>query len=338
MEPVKWGVIGTARIAMDRVIPAMQSTPDCEIVAIASRNDETARSAASSAGIERAYGSYQALLDDPGIDAVYLPLPNHLHLAWCLKALEAGKHVLCEKPITLDAAEASQLIAFRDRAHLVIEEAFAIRNHPQWDTLREVLNSGEIGSPISAQATLAYSNLDPADIRNRPEDGGGALYDIGSYAITASRLVFDAEPRRAIALIDRDARFGTDRLTSAILQFPHGHASFSVTTQGGPAAGGSHQHFGLVCSKGWLRAEFPFAHSTPAGCRLFVGDHKSTGTRPSREITLPAVNQYALQAERFSRLVRGEKARSFPLETALANMRVIDALFRSEQSGSWETV
>ncbi|SVA36860.1 uncharacterized protein METZ01_LOCUS89714 [marine metagenome] len=338
MEPVKWGVIGTARIAMDRVIPAMQSTPDCEIVAIASRSEETARSAASGAGIERAYGSYQALLDDPGIDAVYLPLPNHLHLAWCLKALEAGKHVLCEKPITLDAAQATQLIALRDRTHLVIEEAFAIRNHPQWDTLRELLDSGEIGSPVSAQATLAYSNLDPADIRNRPEDGGGALYDIGSYAITASRLVFDAEPWRVIALIDRDARFGTDRLTSAILQFPHGHASFSVTTQGGPAAGGSHQHFGLVCSKGWLRAEFPFAHSTPAGCRLFVGDHKSTGTHPSREVTLPAVNQYALQAERFSRLVRGEKARSFPLETALANMRVIDALFRSEQSGSWETV
>ena len=338
MRPVRWGVLGAARIAMNRVIPAMQAAAGCEVAAIASRSNEAARTAASRAGVGRAYGSYEALLADPQIEAVYIPLPNHLHVAWCAKALEAGKHVLCEKPIALDAEEAATLIEVRDRTGLVIEEAFAIRNHPQWRAMREVLDSGEIGALRSAQATLAYSNLDADDIRNRPEVGGGALYDIGSYAVAACRLVFAREPVRVIALMDRDPRFEIDRLTSAILEFPTGHASFTVTTQGGPASGGTHQHFAVIGSQGWIRAEFPFAHSTPRACRLFIGDERSTGSLPAREIELPAVNQYGLQAERFSRLVRGEEAVRFPLETAVANMCVIDALFRSAATGQWEDI
>lgn len=338
MKPVQWGVLGTARIAMDRVIPAMQDVSVCNVAAIASRSQETARAAANLARIERAYGSYDALLADPEIEAVYIPLPNHLHVAWCTKALEAGKHVLCEKPIALDAAEAAPLIELRDRTGLLIEEAFAIRNHPQWAAMREVLESGEIGELRSVQATLAYNNMDAGDIRNQLEIGGGALYDIGSYAIAACRLVFDEEPIRVIAMMDRDLTFKTDRLTSAMLAFEQGHASFSVTTQGGPSTGGTHQHFAVVGSKGWMRAEFPFAHSIPSACRLFVGDERSTGSMPAREIEFPALNQYGLQGERFSRLVRGEHVPGFALETALANMRVIDATFRSAITGAWEAV
>lgn len=330
--------MGTARIARERVIPAMQSVSNCNIAAIASRSLKTARRAAQLAGIGRSHGSYEALLADPAVEAVYLPLPNHLHVEWCAKTLEAGKHVLCEKPIALDAASAQALIELRDREGLLIEEAFAIRNHPQWAAMRALLASGEIGTLKSVQATLAYSNLDANDIRNLPQTGGGALYDIGSYAIAACRLLFDSEPVRVVAMIERDDRFGIDGLTTAMLEFAHGHASFSVTTQGGPTTGGTHQHLAAVTTGGWMRAEFPFAHSAPRECRLFIGDEHSVGTFPAREMAFPAVDQYALQAQRFSRLVRGMGAESFALETAVANMRVLDALFQSARSGRWEHV
>jgi len=338
MKPVQWGVLSTAGIGLNRVIPAMQQVPLCSIRGIASRDTEAARAAAKRLSIERTYGSYQALLDDSDIEAVYIPLPNHLHVEWCAKAMQAGKHVLCEKPIALTAAEAEPLLAVRARTSRIIEEAFAIRNHPQWSAMRACLQSGEIGELRSVQATLAYNNMNPNDIRNKPDIGGGALYDIGSYAIAGCRYVFGAEPVRVVGSLDRDATFKTDRLTTAILEFPKGHASFTVTTQGGPDTGGTHQHFGIVGSKGWLRAEFPFSHSIPSACRLFIGRDKSIGTKPAREIEFPVLNQYALQGERFSRLVRGEAVEQHPLEGAIANMRVIDALFRSARNGGWERV
>ena len=338
MKPVQWGVLSTAGIGLNRVIPAMQQVPVCSIRGIASRDGEAARAAAKRLSIEQTYGSYQALLDDPDIEAVYIPLPNHLHVEWCAKAMQAGKHVLCEKPIALTAAEAEPLLAIRDRTSRLIEEAFAIRNHPQWSAMRDCLKSGEIGELRSVQATLAYNNMNPNDIRNKPDIGGGALYDIGSYAIAGCRYVFGAEPVRVVGSLDHDATFKTDRLTTAILEFPKGHASFTVTTQGGPDTGGTHQHFGIVGSRGWLRAEFPFSHSIPSVCRLFIGHDKSIGTKPAREIEFPVLNQYALQGERFSRLVRGEAVEQHPLEGAIANMRVIDALFRSARNGGWERV
>jgi len=338
MQPVRWGVLGTGMIATLRVIPAMQHVALCDIAAIASRNGERARATAAQLGIRKAYGDYQALLDDPEIEAVYIPLPNHIHVEWCERALRAGKHVLCEKPIGLDAASAAPLLALRDQTGLLIEEAFAIRNHPQWAAMRDVLASGEIGGLVSVQATLAYSNLNAADIRNRPEVGGGALYDVGSYAVAACRLIFNAEPTRVVAAMAKDASFGTDRLTSAILEFPQGHAAFTVITQDGPITGGTHQHLGIVGARGWMRAEFPFAHSIPSPCRILVGTELSIGSTPVRDIAFPVLNQYALQGERFSRLVRGQDAPRFPLELAIANMRVLDALRRSARTGAWADV
>ena len=338
MKPVRWGILSTAGIGLNRVIPAMQHVPSCSVLAIASRDGAAARAAADRLSIERAYGSYDALLEDPDIEAVYIPLPNHLHVEWCAKAMQAGKHVLCEKPIALTAAELEPLITIRDRTSRLIEEAFAIRNHPQWKAMRDCMKSGEIGELRSVQATLAYNNMNPNDIRNKADIGGGALYDIGSYAIAGCRYVFAEEPVRVVATLDRDPTFKIDRLTTAILAFPQGHASFTVSTQGGPDTGGTHQHFAVLGSRGWLRAEFPFSHAVPSDCRLFIGHDKSIGTKPTREIMFPVLNQYGLQGERFSRLVRGEAVEQYPLEGAIANMRVIDAVFRSGQTGNWEQV
>jgi predicted dehydrogenase len=220
VSKVQWGVLGAAGIAINRVIPAMNTVSNLTVVGIASRDLGKAREAASKAGVEKAYGSYEALLADPAIEAVYIPLPNHMHIEWCVKALEAGKHVLCEKPISMNAKEAEVLIEARNKSGKIIEEAFAIRNHPQWAALRQVIDSGEIGAVRGVQTVMCYNNRNPNDIRNRADVGGGALYDVGSYAVTGSRMAFNDEPTRAMGLFDIDPAFGTDRLTSIILEFP----------------------------------------------------------------------------------------------------------------------
>jgi predicted dehydrogenase len=338
VNKVQWGVLGTAGIALNRVIPAMKATPNVTIAAIASRDATRAQEAAARSGIGKSYGSYEALLADPAIEAVYVPLPNNLHIEWCRKALEAGKHVLCEKPIAMNAAEAEILLEARDKSGRLIEEAFAIRNHPQWAALRQVIDSDEIGAVRGVQTTMCYNNRNPKDIRNIAEMGGGALYDIGSYVVTGCRMVFADEPVRAFGLFETDPAFRTDWLTSAILEFPTGQATILISTQAGPSSGGSHQHLGVIAERGWVRADFPYAHSVPSQCHLFIGDDKSIGQNYARTITFPAVNQYQLQGERFSRLVRGENVPSFPIETAIANMRVLDALRRSGSSGRFEKV
>jgi predicted dehydrogenase len=338
MDKVRWGMLSPAMIALKRVIPAMREVGNAVVAGIASRDAARARAAADEAGVEKSYGSYEAMLADPAIEVVYVALPNHLHVEWCVKAMQAGKHVLCEKPVAMTAREAEPLIAVRDRTGRLIEEAFQIRNHPQWAALRAVIDSGEIGAVRGLQALMCYNNRNPADIRNRPETGGGALYDIGSYAVTGCRMAFGAEPTRALGLFEHDPDFGTDRLASAILQFPTGQATILISTQAGPTTGGSHQHLGLIAEKGWVRMDFPFAHSVPSPCNLFIGADGSIGSSPKRTIAFEPVNQYALQAERFSRLVRGESAASFPIELAVANMRVLDALRRSGESRGWENV
>ena len=338
MNKVQWGVLGTSMIALNRVIPAMQAVSIINVVAIASRDHKRAQEVAAKVGIEKAYGSYEGLLADPSIDAVYIPLPNHLHIEWCLKALAAGKHVLCEKPVAMDAQEAELLLEARAKSGRLIEEAFAIRNHPQWTALRQVIESGEIGAVRGVQTVMCYNNRNPNDIRNIADIGGGALYDIGSYAVAGCRMVFGDEPTRAFGLFEMDPEFHTDRLTSAILEFPSGQATILLSTQAGPSAGGSHQHLGAIAERGSIRADFPYAHSVPSPCHLYIGNDKSIGQKYAREISFAAVNQYGLQGERFSRLVRGEKVSSFPIETAVANMRVLDALRRSRESGRFEKI
>jgi predicted dehydrogenase len=332
MKPVVWGVLSTARIGLNLVLPAMRASPLVDLRAIASRSLSAAQGAAQAHGIPRAYGSYEELIHDPEIEAIYNPLPNHLHVPLTLQAAAAGKHVLCEKPIALTAAEAEPLRAAA--RHVRIEEAFMVRHHPQWQRVRELVRSGRIGTPRAVQVFFSYFNDDPGNIRNQAAIGGGALYDIGCYAILSGRYLFGAEPHRTIALIDRDPSLGTDRTTSALLDFGSGRqVSFTVSTQSC-----RYQRVNVVGTEGRIEIEIPFNAPRGGAMRISVD---STGAVDGSGITvetLPEADQYRLQAEAFSRLVRGEAAESWGVNDAIVQMRVIDALFRSESSGRWETV
>ena len=332
MKKVVWGVLSTAKIGRDRVLPGMRKSDLLEIRAIASRDGARARSAAEALGIPKAYGSYDALFADPEVEAIYNPLPNHLHVPLTLAAAAAGKHVLCEKPIALTADEATALRATAGK--VLIAEAFMVRFHPQWLRARELLREGRIGALRAVQMFFGYNNVDPANVRNKADIGGGGLYDIGCYAIVAGRFFFEAEPARGLALIDRDPAFRTDRLTSGLVDFGDGRRlDFTVSTQIAP-----HQRLQLCGSKGRIEIHIPVNAPQGAPTRISIDDCSSLeGTGITTE-TLPASDQYQLQGEAFSRAVRAEIALPHGIEDAIANMRVIDALFRSERSGRWEDV
>jgi predicted dehydrogenase len=329
--PVRWGVLGGANIARKKVIPAMQSSGASPVVAIASRDLTKARAAASELGIERAYGSYEELLADPEVEAVYIPLPNHLHVPWSIRAAEAGKHVLCEKPIGLNAAEARSLLEVRDRTGVRMGEAFMARTHPQWLAVRDMVRAGRLGELRLVSGSFSYYKDDPTNIRSRPEYGGGALMDIGCYPVTLSRLVYGDEPLRVQASIERDPQLGVDRLTSAIMEFPGGHATFTCSMQLVPF-----QRMQVMGTKARIEVEIPFNAPPDRSCRLLVDDGSDLFGGGVETIELPVVDQYALQAQLFSAAVRGRGEVPVPLEDAVRNMAVIDALFRSAQTGRWE--
>jgi predicted dehydrogenase len=332
LRKVKWGVIGVAKIATEKVIPAMQQGKVSEIAAIASRDPGKARAAAEKLGIPRSYGSYEELLADSEIEAIYNPLPNEGHVPWTLRALAAGKHVLCEKPIALDVEEARQLIDARNRSGKLVAEAFMVRFHPQWRRARELSRDGSIGETRAIQTFFSYRLLDPDNVRNRPP-GGGGLYDIGCYAILTARYIFGAEPTRVVATIDWDPKFKTDRLASALLEFPGGrHLTFSVGTQLS-----AHQRVTIVGDQGRIEVMIPFNApiDRPTEIAIDPGADLLGGGR--RVETLPVCDQYTLQGDAFSSAIVDEAKLEFPIEDAIANMRVIDALFRSAKSGAWET-
>ena len=335
MRKVRWGVIGaTAMIAVERVIPAMLEAERSEIIAVASRDPAQARGVAERFEIPRVHASYEALLADPDIEAVYIPLPNNLHMQWTIAAIEAGKHVLCEKPIALNAGEVTHMIAARDKAGVLVEEAFMLRDHPQWSRMREIIRSGRLGKIQATQGLYTYFNRDPDDIRNRdPELGGGGTYDLGCYTTAVARYVFQAEPMRVIATMQKDPSFDTARLSSVIIEFPDGHGSWTISTQSA-----RYQGLTILGEKGWMRPEIPHVPFAENETRIFIAGDTWPGPFPEETITLAPVNQYTLQGDRFSRLVLGEAVEAWPLETALANIKVLDALFRSQASGSWETV
>ena len=333
MTPVVWGILGAARIALERVIPAMHPSDLCAVRAIASRDAGRAAEAARAAQVPVSHGSYEDLLADPEIEAVYNPLPNHLHVEWSIRALQAGKHVLCEKPLACSADELPPLIETRDRTGLIIEEAVMVRDHPQWSRVRDLIDGGRIGTVRNVQLSYSHFTDDPGDIRNQEAAGGGGLLDVGSYCSAIARLIFDAEPVRVVALLDRDPRFGTDRFVTAVLEFPGGHASFFCSTQSSRC-----QVVQIVGTTGWMRAEVPFAHPPDLPARLLIGSNVAPGTEPEEIVRFDPVNQYRLQAERFGRQVRGAAPSRWPLETGVANLRVLDALRRSGESGRWEPV
>lgn len=318
---LRWGVLGVAGIAVKKVIPAMQKCSLCEIAAIASRDSSKAREAAVRLGIPTSYGSYEELLADPDIDVIYNPLPNHLHVPWSIKAMEAGKHVLCEKPLGLSTSEVREMIAVRDRTGRIAGEAFMIRTHPQWLRAREVIQSGEIGDLRSVICWFSYTNIDPKNVRNVAAWGGGGLMDIGCYAIFASRFLFGEEPRRVSGTLDLDPDFHTDRLASGVLDFPSGQATFCCSTQMVPG-----QRVVAFGTMGRVEIEIPFNAPPDQECKIWID---------SREELLPVCDQYTIQGDEFSKAVRGKGPVPVPLESSLATMAVIEAVVESSRSGRW---
>lgn len=326
---LRWGVLGVAKIAVDKVIPAMQRAPHAEVVGIASRDLAKAQGAARALGLAKAYGSYEALLADPDIEAVYNPLPNHLHVPWSIRALESGRHVLCEKPIALSVAEAQTLVAAAAaRPNLKLMEAFMYRHHPQWVTARRLVADGQIGQLRTIQTCFSYFNRDPHNVRNQAALGGGGLMDIGCYGISLARFLFGCEPRRGFAVIDYDPEFHTDRLVSAVLDFGGGTSTFTCGTQLAP-----YQRVQIFGSEGRIEIEIPFNAPPDRACRLW--HQTAAGTR---QITCDVCDQYTIQGELFSQAVLDDTPVPTPIEDAVANMRVIEALARSGQRGAWENI
>jgi predicted dehydrogenase len=332
-KKIKWGVLGVANIATKKVIPAMQKGERSEIVAIASRSPERARQAAKELGIAKAYGSYEELLSDTEVEAIYNPLPNHLHVPWSIKAAEQGKHVLCEKPIALSVQEVEALIQVRDRTKVKIGEAFMVRTHPLWLRAREVVRKGEIGELRAILSPFSYFNRDPQNVRNVLEFGGGGLLDIGCYPITMSRFLFEREAARVAGVVDRDPEMKVDRLTSAILDFAPGQAVFTCSTQLVPF-----QRMQIMGTGGRVEIEIPYNTPPDRPTRIFVDDGSELAGGSARVVEFPACDQYTVQGDLFSKAIQEGGDVPVSLEDAHANMRVIEAVFRSGESGRWEPV
>jgi predicted dehydrogenase len=332
-KKLRWGVLSTANIGLKKVLPGMLQGQYTSVDAIASRDLVKAQQAAAALGIPKAYGSYEELLADPNIDAVYNPLPNQLHVPWTIKAAEAGKHVLCEKPLSLTLAEAESLLAVRARTGVKIGEAFMIRSHPQWLRLRELLDAGRIGELRSVVGVFSYYNVDPHNIRNQADAGGGGLMDIGCYLIQAARIAFAEQPTRVVACMEIDPELHVDRLTSALLDFPHGQAAFTCSTQLVP-----YQRVHFLGTRGRIEIEIPYNAPKDRPTRLFIDEDGDIFGGCVVTETFPTCDQYTLQGDAFSQAVLNGTEVPVPLEEGIKNMAVIDALFKSANSDQWEKI
>ncbi|MFC1585226.1 Gfo/Idh/MocA family protein [Fibrobacterota bacterium] len=329
MKKIRWGILSTAKIGVQKVIPAIQKSRYCEVRAIGSRTLKKARAAAKTLGIPKAFGSYDEIINDPEIEAVYNPLPNHLHVPWCMKALDAGKHVLCEKPISLDAVQARELLDYSQKyPGLKIMEAFVYRHHPQWQKIPQLVAGGKIGTLKTITSFFSYPKLDSSNYRNYPEMGGGGLMDIGCYCISVSRFMFGREPERVFGIAEPDPEFGVDGMTSAILDFGCGTATFTSATQLS-----LYQSLDLYGTEGCISIPAPFGAPLDQPCRFFL--HRK---QRSKEIVIGACNQFTIQAELFARAILEDKDVFTPLSDGVANMKVIDAVFRSSETGTWQTM
>jgi len=330
---IKWGILSTAGIAARRVLPAMLQCQHLELAAVASRDLEKAKALAKEFSMPKAYGSYEALLADPEIDVIYNPLPNHLHAEWTIRAASHGKHVLCEKPLARNVAEARTVLNARDRYKVKIGEAFMIVTHPQWLRTREIIHSGSIGKLRSASGFFSYFNDDPSNVRNVEEFGGGGLMDIGCYPIKTSRFIFGEEPLRVVGCIERDPLFKVDRLTSAIMEFPQGHSVFTCSMQLT-----YYQKMQFFGTEGRVDIEIPFNAPVDKPTRIFVDSGKDLYAGASQVVeSFPICNQFTIQADLFSKAILENSEVPNPLEDSLRNMAVIDAVFRSAKSNTWET-
>ena len=333
MKKIRWGVISSAKIGTEKVIPAMQQSETGEIMALASRNEENSKRVCENLGIPKAYGSYEELLADPEIDAIYNPLPNHLHVPWTIKAAKSGKHVLCEKPIALNADEASQLLEVQKDTGVLIVEAFMVRDNPQWLWVQEQVKCRKIGELRAIQSAFSYMNRDPQNIRNMPDIGGGGIYDIGCYPVFISRMVFGEEPLEVSALIEKDPDFQTDRLASGMMKFPSGQSSFICSTQLVP-----YQRVQIFGTKKRIEVEVPFNAPNQMPSRVFMDDGAANHGRFKLIEDLPVCDQYTKQAEAFENKILSKSIDHSPLQDAISNMRVIDALYKAGASQTWEKV
>ena len=328
MKKLNWGILSTAKIGIEKVIPAMQQGKLSEIVAIASRTHESAREAAKNLKIPKAFGSYQDLLDDTSIDAVYIPLPNHMHVPWTIKALAANKHVLCEKPIALTATEAKELLKETEKfPHLKVMEAFMYRHHPQWIQALKLINGGGIGMVKTVHSFFSYYNDDPENIRNMVDIGGGGLMDIGCYCISLARLIFDEEPQRVFGKIEYDPGFETDRICSGILDFVQGTSTFTCSTQLVP-----YQRVNVFGTKGRIEIEIPFNAPPDKPCKMLFQNNEII-----EEIEIKICDQYTIQGDLFSLSVLKNEKVPTPIEDAVENMKVLEAVIQSAEKEEWCT-
>jgi predicted dehydrogenase len=323
---IRWGILSTAKIAREKVIPAMQKGKFCEIAAIASRNATSAHAEAKRLGISTAYGSYEELLADKTIQAIYIPLPNHMHVEWAIKCLEAGKHVLCEKPIAMNPAEAEKLADYaRSKPGLKLMEAFMYRFHPQWQHAKKLVREKQIGELRTIQSFFSYYNTDPNNIRNKPEAGGGAMMDIGCYCVSLSRFIYEKEPQRVLGKVEYDPLLGTDIISSGMLDFGNGTGSFTCSTQLAP-----YQRVNILGTEGRIEIEIPFNAPSDRATRLWL--HKKNS---SEEITFDITDQYTIQGDLFSQAILNNQPVPTPIEDALNNTRAIHAVLQSDKEKKW---
>lgn len=327
MEKIKWGILSTAKIAREKVIPAMQKGAYCEVVAIASRNIEQAESVARLLGIPRAYGSYEKLLNDSSIDAIYIPLPNHMHVEWAIKALQANKHVLCEKPVGVSLEDATRLLkAAQEKPHLKVMEAFMYHFHPQWKYVKDFVDNKQMGELKTIQSFFSYYNVDKNNIRNKKDAAGGAMMDIGCYCVSWSRLLFGSEPEKVLGVVEFDPQTNIDRLSLGVLQFSTGTSSFTCSTQLAP-----YQRVNILGSDARIEIEIPVNAPSDKSARVWI--HSKTG---SEEILFDAVDQYTLQGDLFSQAILNDRVVPLSLEDSINNMRVIEAVFESAEINGWK--
>ncbi len=326
MKKLTWGVLGTSKFAGRSTIPATQKSRYSEVIAVASRDRERATAFAAQPGIPKAYGSYEALLSDPEIEVVYIPLPNNMHVDWTLKALKAGKHVLCEKPIGLNYSDAQRLEkAAADYPGLKVMEAYMYRHHPQWRKVRELAEDKAVGEVKAVHSTFSYYNEDTSNIRNIAETGGGAMLDIGCYCVSLSRFVFGREPERVAGRVERDPGTKIDRFSSGMLDFGSGIATFSCGTQLQP-----YQRVNILGTKGRIEIEIPFNAPNDRPSRIWL---QRGG--PVEEITFDVCDQYTIQADLFAEAIMNDTAVPTPIEDGISNMKVIDAVFESSAREGW---
>ncbi|MGJ8691350.1 MAG: Gfo/Idh/MocA family protein [Thalassotalea sp.] len=328
-KKLRWGIISTAQIGREKMIPALQASIHNEVYAIASRSQAQADAFAKQAGIAHAYSDYEQLLNDPNIDVIYNPLPNHLHVPWTIKAMEAGKHVLCEKPIGLDVSEVEKLIAATQKyPKLKVMEAFMYRFHPQWALAKQLIAEGKIGKVTTIDAVFTFHNVDANNVRNQPGIGGGGLMDVGCYCISAARYLLDKEPLQVTGKLSMDGNFEIDKHANALLDFGDLQASIFCSMQSEPA-----QRVYIMGEKGSLTIEFPFYQPDDCDARLIIKHDQSPEVHQ-----VAACNHYQKQADALAIAINNNADTPTPLTDALANMKVIDAIFKSHKNNSWVSI